>query len=83
MKHNLKVLTASLLVVAVVVCCWYKPSIETATITELDSVPGIGEDLAAEIRFYCLGNGGINIDELDCIEGIGPVRLKALKERYR
>lgn len=83
MKHYLKIIAACLLVSCAVGCVWYSPSIESATLEDLDSVPGIGPELASDIIRYCLVWEDVSVDELDCIDGIGPIRLKALKERYR
>jgi competence protein ComEA len=59
-----------------------KVNINTATITELDSLPGIGTVIAGNIITYRESHGKFTtIDELMDVDGIGQAKLAALKDR--
>ena len=54
--------------------------INSATHEDLTAISGIGDELAQRIINYRTLAGGIkSIDELDIIEGIGEIKLKAIK----
>jgi len=57
-------------------------NVNTATIAELDALPGVGPALAARIIEYRRKNGPFSsLEELDEVEGIGPGKLEDLADR--
>ena len=56
-------------------------SLNSATLEQLDALPGIGPVTAQKILDYRAKKGAFgSIDELDAVPGIGPARLEQLKE---
>jgi competence ComEA-like helix-hairpin-helix protein len=56
--------------------------LNTATLAQLDTLPGIGPATARGILAYRQAHGAFrSLDELAAIPGIGPVRLKQLRGR--
>lgn len=56
-------------------------SISSASVAELDALPGIGPVTAQKIIDYRLAHGGFgSVDDLDAIPGIGPARLEQLRD---
>ncbi|CAN5137285.1 hypothetical protein BH18ACT12_BH18ACT12_06660 [soil metagenome] len=55
--------------------------LNTATLEQLDSLPGVGPVTAQKILDYRQEHGAFgSVDELDAIPGIGPARLAQLRE---
>lgn len=55
--------------------------LSTATLEQLDSLPGVGPVMAQKILDYRQKHGAFqSVDELDAVPGIGPKRLEQLHE---
>jgi competence protein ComEA len=55
--------------------------LNTATLEDLDALPGIGPVTAQKILDFRQKHGAFsNVDELDAIPGIGPARLDQLRD---
>lgn len=62
----------------------YKPDINTASVDQLDRVPGIGPKTAQAIVDYRVAHGPLlSLDELGRVKGMTKVRLKKVKNFYR
>ncbi len=56
-------------------------SLSTATLEQLDTLPGVGPVTAQKILDYRAAHGAFrSVDELDAIPGIGPARLDGLRD---
>lgn len=58
-----------------------KVSLSSATLAELDALPGVGPVTAQKILDHRQAHGGFrSVDDLDAIAGIGPARIEQLRE---
>ena len=55
--------------------------LNTATLEQLDALPGVGPSTAQKILDFRQEHGAFtSVDELDAVPGIGPARLEQLRE---
>ena len=55
-------------------------SLGSATLVELDGLPGVGPVTAQKILDYRAAHGGFrSVDDLDAIPGIGPARIEQIR----
>jgi len=56
-------------------------SLSSATVADLDALPGIGQVTAQKIVDHRSQHGGFSsVDDLDAISGIGPARIEQLRD---
>jgi competence protein ComEA len=56
-------------------------SLSSASVDELDALPGVGPVTAQKIVDYRAAHGGFSsVDDLDAIPGIGPARIEQLRD---
>ena len=82
-KSYAVVILVVLIIVSVIAVTLNKPPIEQATIYEIQAIQGIGEKLSADIIMYIGDDKDFDINTLENIKGIGPVRLKAIKSNFK
>lgn len=59
-------------------------SLNTATMADLDRLPGVGPATAGKILDYRRSHGGFtSVDEVLAVKGIGPKKLAAMREFLR
>ena len=64
-------------------CCHENSIINTATIEQLETVNGVGQDTAQNILDYKKEHGKFtSMEELETVKGVGKVRLQALNEAF-
>jgi competence protein ComEA len=57
-----------------------KVHLNSATLEELDTLPGVGPVTAQKILDYRTDHGAFQtVDELDAVSGIGPARMAEIK----
>ena len=60
-----------------------KTDINSASVTQLEAVKGVGHDTAQNILDYKKEHGKFtSMDELEAVSGVGKVRLQALNEVF-
>jgi competence protein ComEA len=58
-----------------------RPSLSSASVQELDALPGIGPVTAQKIVDYRTAHGGFrSVEDLDAIPGVGPARVEQLRD---
>jgi competence protein ComEA len=58
-----------------------RPSLSSATVEQLDELPGVGPVTAQRIVEYRTAHGPFgSVDDLDAVPGIGPARLEQLRD---
>jgi len=58
-----------------------KPSLSSATLEELDALPGVGPVTAQRIVDFRTEHGPFrSVDDLDAVPGIGPTRIEQLRD---
>jgi competence protein ComEA len=58
-----------------------KPSLATATLEQLDELPGVGPITAQRILDFRAEHGPFrSVDDLDAVPGIGPARIEQLRD---
>jgi competence protein ComEA len=56
-------------------------SLSSASVAELDALPGVGPVTAEKIVDYRAAHGGFrSVEDLDAIPGIGPARIEQLRD---
>ncbi|HEU0248004.1 MAG TPA: ComEA family DNA-binding protein, partial [Gaiellaceae bacterium] len=56
-------------------------SLSSATVEDLDALPGVGPVTAQKIVDHRTAHGPFrSVDDLDAVSGIGPARLEQLRE---
>ncbi len=56
-------------------------SLGSATLQQLDELPGVGPVTAQKILDYRAAHGGFrSVDDLDAVPGIGPARIEQLRD---
>ncbi len=73
----------TLIAIIIVMLCLYRQPIQNATLSQLESINGIGTVLSCEIYDYVKDNPSCDVGDLLEVDGIGETRLKELKENFK
>ncbi|NWF39309.1 helix-hairpin-helix domain-containing protein [Mariprofundus sp. NF] len=80
-KHLLLSLFVALFMIAGPVTAGDRINLNTATIEQLQALPGIGPSTAAAIEAYRSEHGSFkSVDELTNVKGVGEKRLDAIRD---
>jgi len=82
-KDILKVFVLVLIICMLFGSLIYRPSIQTATYDELIVLDDIGIILASRVMLYIQDNPECELNELDCIPGIGEKRIETLSKEWK
>ena len=83
MKGKVVILILLVLCLTIPICILLdKPNIEEATYEQLEEINGIGNILATRVLSYLDNNEDVNINDLENVKGIGPKKLKLIKEVF-
>lgn len=72
-----------MLVVLVLGVVFYKPPLSTITLSELDSIHGVGEVRLSQIQAYISQNKNAKVEDLRIIKGIDDMIIEQLEKRFR
>lgn len=83
MKNKIIIILLIIVIVGLIGCLIYRPSIHEATLYDLQDINGIGEVLSKDIMVYINSHPNCNVDDLINIDGIGKTKLFRIKVRYK
>jgi len=83
MRGKVVILILLVLCLTIPICILLdKPNIEEATYEQLEEINGIGNILATRVLSYLDTSEEISINDLENVKGIGPKKLKLIKEVF-